>query len=92
MDIAEWRQFIQAGSPARLFILNGRKHVVPLPSTGLVQTGRPCSLLEQSAKKAFEGILKPGLLKLDREEVMAVTTETTVAAIRHVMIKKGFGG
>lgn len=89
LDLALWRaQPVKAASPAHLFLLNGRKHVVPLPSTGLMLSKKHCTLLEKCARNAFKGFHRAMLLKLDREEVEAVTTETTTAAIRLAMVMK----
>ena len=89
IDVSLWRVIpTVAASPAQLFLLNGRRILDPLPRWPALQVGDHISALEYAAKGAFKGWHKTSLLRLDREEVHAVTSETTKGAIMLVMIQK----
>ena len=79
----------KAASPAALYLANNRKPLTALPPYPALQTSaKPVSLLEASANTAFRGLTKAFVKKLDREEVEALTTETSLAEMLVAMVKK----
>lgn len=88
-SLAQWMVVpTEAMSPAELYIKNGHKELPNVPTWPMVVTGRCTTLLKASAQECFKGLGKAALLKLDREEVNAVTTETSKGQILLAMLKK----
>ena len=78
-------------SPAHCYILNNRRPLAKLPKFPCLATGPPTTLLRAAADNAFPGLHKAALIKLDKEEIGAVTVETKIGDILLVMIMKVLG-
>ena len=89
LRLDDWRVTpTEVVSPAALFHLNGRKPLDALPDWPAQVMGDETTILKWSAQAAFKGLGKQALLKLDKEEVGSVTTETTLGQILFIMIKR----
>ena len=76
-------------SPAHMFILNKNKPLDRWPANPVIQThDRMLTIIEASASIAFKGSLKEDVKRLDREEVHAITSETSHPVVVLKMVMK----
>ena len=88
IDLDEWASVpTECVSPASIYLMNDRKPLKELPLFPALVTGPQTSLLHAAARSAFSGMHKAALLKLDKEEIESVTTETKLGDILLCMIK-----